>query len=270
MKSSTIWNFNDSNPYLHIKGWELREIGEFCQQQKIEAESFLAEVEKNRANPCIITVTSEDGRSLDFAKITTAFDVAVVDRTKCEVLVLSDGRIVGGYGFDRWLIPPGFMVGTAKKGYFPFGYIETTSSGIAPECAIDEIAGSNPLSPWAFDMLTEYISDSDRRYRGLSVFKTFIQNKVIDRLRTKCEELVQVDFLITCLLKGDTDVFNLPLRSLIADGQYNYEGGGEIIRLVKSYIANMDLLHMSPPEKWDISLRDILVSQLVGDALEGK
>ena len=256
----------ESNPYSHIQ--EVSEIRKFFKRRRVKVENLLAEVEKNRADPHIVTVICDDGRSINFVNIVTIIRV-VVDRTKCEVLILSDGRIVGGYGFDRWLTPPGFMVDIMKKEYsYPLGnYVEITSLEVCPY--IDKIVESNPISPWAFDMLTEYISTSHPRHNSfIASFSEFLLGSVVNRLRSRCEEFSQANFLITALLKGNNDVFDLPLRSLFTDEQ-RY-GGGEISRILEDYIAGMDLLHMPPPGEWDISLRDILISQLVGDALEGK
>ena len=257
-----------SNPYPHLKDQEVKEIRGFFKRRKVKAENFLAEVEKSRANPYTVTITCDDGRLMDFARITTIIRV-VVDGVKCEVLPLSDGRIVGGYGFYWIPTLPRFMagmVGVVRKKYFPDSYIETTSLEICPY--MDEIVKSSPISPWAFDMLTKYMSAIGDQFQGTLKFETFIRDEVIDRLEAKCAELSQPDFLIASLLKSDNDVFDLPLRSLLGDEQY--EGGGRIIHMVEDYVRGIDLLHAPQPEKWGISLKDILVSQLVGDALEGK
>ena len=258
-----------NNPYPHMKDQEVSEIREFFKQRKIKAKDFLAQVEENRADPYIVTVICDDGRSMDFVKIATIIRV-VVDKRECEVLLFSDGRIVGGHGFDRWLTPPGFMVDIMKEEYSPNSGVEVISLKVRDYVDKDEIVESNPISPWAFDTLTKYISTG--RYSPHDSFtisfNRFILNSVVDRLRTRCEEFSRANFLITALLKGDTDVFDLPLRSLFTDEQ-RY-GGGEMTRILEDYIANMDLLHMPPPEEWDTSLKDILTSELVGDALEGK
>jgi len=255
----------ESNPHPHLKDEEVSEIRKFFRRRRVKVENFLGETEKNRADPHIVTVICDDGRSINFVKIVTIIKV-VVDRKKCEILLLSDGRIVGGYGFDRWLTPPGFMVDIMKN-YPLSNYVEITSLEVCPY--VDKIVESNPISPWAFDMLTEYISTSYPRHNSfITSFSEFLSGSVVDRLRVRCEEFSQANFLITALLKGDTNVFDLPLQSLFTDEQ-RY-GGGEISCILEDYIAGLDLLHMSPPEEWDISLKDILTSQLVGDALEGK
>jgi len=253
-----------SNPYPHIKYQEVSEIREFFKRRKVKAKDFLAQVEKNRANPYTVTITCDDGRSMNFARIATFFDV-VVNRRKGEILILSDGRIVSGQSSDSIPTWPGFTVGTIKGVCLPYGYAETISFGIVESSIMKEIVESSPMSPWVFDILTKHLSTHGILILSL---KKFIKSRIIDRLRAKCEELSQVDFLIASLLKGDTDVFDLPLQSLFTDEQYG--GGGKIIRMVEDYISNMDFLHMSPPKEWNISLRDILISQLVGDALEGK
>jgi len=256
----------ESNSYLYMSTQETIEIRKFFKRRRVKVENLLGEVEKNRADPHIVAVTCDDGRSMNFVKIVTIIRV-VVGRKKCEILILSDGRIVGGYGFDRWLTPPGFMVGrvgVVRKEYFPDSYIETVSLEICPY--VDEIVESNPISPWAFDTLVKYTSTGSPR--SPSSFSKFLLGSVVNRLRSRCEEFSQANFLITALLKGDNDVFDLPLRSLFTDEQ-RY-GGGEIIRILESYIGGLDLLHMPPPEEWGASLEDILTSRLVGDALEGK
>jgi len=261
----------ESNPYSHIQ--EVSEIRKFFKRRRVKVENLLAEVEKYRANPHIVAVTCGDGRSINFVKIVTIIKV-VVDGTKCEILLLSDGRIVGGHGFDR-LTQPGFMVvahpfDIMKNEYSLGNYVEITSLKVCDYIDENKIVESNPISPWAFDTLTKYILA--RRYSPhdsfIISFNRFILNSVVDRLRVRCEEFSQTNFLITCLLKGDTNVFDLPLRSLLINEQCY--GGGEMIRILESYIGDLDLLHMPPPEEWDISLKDILTSQLVGDALEGK
>ena len=260
----------ESNPYSHIQ--EVSEIREFFKRRKVKAKDFLDEVEKNRADPHIVTVTCDDGRSINFVKIVTIIKVAV-DGTKCEILLLSDGRIVSGHGFDR-LTQPGFMVvahpfDIMKNEYSLGNYVEITSLKVCDYIDEDKIVESNPISPWAFDTLTKYISA--RRYSPhdsfIISFNRFILNSVVDHMRVRCEEFSQANFLITALLKGNNDVFDLPLRSLLTNEQCY--GGGEISCILEDYIAGMDLLHMPPPEKWDISLEDVLTSRLVGDALEG-
>jgi len=242
----------NGNPYPNLKSWEVREIREFCHQQKIEVESFLAEVEKNRANPCIITVTSEDGRSLDFAKITMAFR-AVGNKAKYQILILSNGKIMGGYGSGSMLTMPRFMVGAVKKRYFPSGYLETTSLGIALGDTIDEIEKFNPISRWAFDILTKYISDFDDRPEECWQLGTFFEDMIVKRLWLRCKELIQVDPLLEPLFTGE-----------------EYQRNDEAIRVLEDYIGSIDLLHIPPPEEWEASLKDILVSQMAGDALEEK
>ena len=254
-----------NNPYSHIKYQEVSEIMEFFKRRKVKAGDFLGEVEKYRANPHIVTVTCDDGRSMGFAKIATTIDV-VANGERSEILILSDGEIVGGTGFYWASARPGFMAGAIEKRYFPYGYVETTSLKVAGGGDMDEIAESSPISPWAFDMLTELLSAHGIFTLSL---KKFIKDRIIDRLRAKCGELFRPDFLVSSILKGDSDVFNLPLRSLLSDEQQDY-GGEPIIQILEGYITNIDLLHRSPPEEWNISLKDALISQLVGDALEEK
>ena len=254
-----------NNPYPHVRDWELGEIREFFKQRKVKVGNFLAEVEKNRANPHTVTITCEDGRSMNFARIVKTFGVKV-DGIRNKILILSDGKIVGGYRFDWMPTLPRFAAGVAKEECSPSSYIETTSFGIARCNDMDEIAESSPISSWVFDKLTEYTR--------VPLFcpwspKGFISNSIVDHLRAKCAELSQPDFLITQILKCDTNVFDLPLRSLLSNESKSY-GGEKMACMIRDYITNMDLLHMPPPEKWDISLRDILVSRLVGGALEGK
>jgi len=239
-----------SNPYPHLKSWEVRKIREFCHQQKIEVESFLAELERNRANPRIITVTSEDGRSLNFAKITMAFG-AVGNKSKCQILILSNGKIMGGYGSGSMPTLPRFMAGTVKKRYFPSGYIETTSFGVAPEDTIDEVKKFNPISRWAFDILTKYISDFDDRPEECWQLGTFFEDMIVKHLWLRCKELIQVDPLLGPLFTGE-----------------EYQRNDEAIRALEDYIGSIDLLHIPPPEEWETSLKDILISQMAGDVLE--
>ena len=319
----------EGNPYPHVEDRETQDVKGYF-SSPITSENLLGEVEKNRANPRTVTITCEDERSMKFAEIAASIKVTP-DKThfnaphlKSDILILSDGKIIGGEGYDLnmgladiktvlgypgaslmaigegsepkvvqvavqnapqnplldlSISPPSFMVGVVKKGYctmegIMISYVETTSFGVIHDFDMDRIVKSSPISPWAFDMLTEFISTTSyqyiehNQYQEIWVLKTFIQNKIINRLRAKCEELVQAGFSIASLLKDDNDVFDLPLQSLFTDEQY--EGGGEIIRLVENYVGGMNLLHAPPPEKWNISLKDVLVSQVVGDTLEGK
>ena len=252
-----------SNPYPHIKDEEVSEIRKFFKRRKIRAENFLIEVEKNRANPYIATVTCSDRMSMNFAKIVAGFDV-VLNRTKHQILILSNGKVVGGRGFDSSSALPEFIAGIIWKAYHSSCYIEINLLKVG--CHMDEVAESSPISPWVFDALTQYISAPSSHTLTL---KEFISSNIADRLRARCEKLSQIDFLVSSILKGDSDVFNLPLRSLLA-AEPSFYGGNEITRIIGNYITNMNLLHMPPPEEWNISLEDVLVSQLVGDALEEK
>ena len=112
-----------NNPYPHMKDQEVSEIREFFKQRKIKAKDFLAQVEENRADPYIVTVICDDGRSIDFAKITTFFDV-VVNRRRGEILILSDGRIVSGQSSDSIPTWPGFTVGTIKEYVSPMATLK--------------------------------------------------------------------------------------------------------------------------------------------------
>jgi len=245
----------EGNPYPHVEDRETQDVKGYF-SSPITSENLLGEVEKNRANPHTVTITCEDERSMKFAEIAASIKVTP-DKThfnaphlKSDILILSDGKIIGGEGYDL-ISPPPFMVGVVKKGYFLFGYIETTSFGIAPRDTMDEVEKFNPVSRWAFDILTKYVSDFDDRPEECWQLGTFFEDMIVKRLWLRCKELIQVDPLLGPLFTGE-----------------EYQRNDEAIRALEDYIGSIDLLHIPPPEEWETSLKDILISQMAGDVLE--